>query len=118
MITLNISSKINISTHELTEFYTSKGIKCQITETISSVPDETGNFIVERGFSILIFDIEGPQFKKEIWDTLQIKLDLKCAFVKYREDYMGCVLNWPGVFTESNCQGKANEKLIKNNTLL
>ena len=25
------------------------------------------------------------------------------AFIQYKNEYMGCILNWPGVFTKSNC---------------
>ncbi len=109
MITLNISSSIDITLLELTSFFTNKKIKCQITTTTSSVPDNNGQYQVENGFRLLIFDLDGHEFKKEIWEPLQKRLDLKCAFVKYRDDYMGCVLNWPGVFTKSNCPGKECE---------
>ena len=103
MITLNISSAIVIPEIELATIFSSNKIKCQITKTLSSVPDEDGNYIIEPGYRFLIFDIDGKTFKSEIWETLKEKFDLKCAFVKYRDDYMGCVLNWPGVFVESNC---------------
>ncbi len=108
MITLNISSKIEISSQELAHFFAEKNIKARIINTTSSVPDETdqNKHIVEYGFSLLIFDIDGKTFKSQVWDPLQSKLNLKCAFVKYRDDYMGCVLNWPGVFVESKCPGK------------
>ena len=103
MITLNISSNIDISDSELTKIFIDKKIKCQITKTLSSVPDSEGNYRIENGYRFLIFDIDGVTFRENIWETLKTQLDLQCAFVKYRDDYMGCILNWPGVFTKSNC---------------
>ena len=106
MITLNISSNIEISQIELTQIFVDKKIKCQITKTISSAPDSDGNYRIENGYRFLIFDIDGVTFRDEIWNEIKDKLELKCAFVKYRDDYMGCVMNWPGVFTKSNCPSK------------
>jgi hypothetical protein len=103
MIKLNISSNIDISQTELTTIFIDKKIKCQITKTLSTVTDSYGHFKIENGYSILIFDIDGITFKNNIWDTLKTLLKLECAFVKYKDNYMGCILNCPDVFTKSNC---------------
>ena len=106
MLTLNISSQIKIPDDELLEIFISQKIKCQVTSTISSVPDKDGNYQIENGYQLLIFDIDGDKFKESIWPPLKEKLDIVCAYIKYRDEYMGCVLNWPGVFCKSNCPGK------------
>ena len=35
--------------------------------------------------------------------SLKNKFDLTCGHVVVGKEYMGCVLNWPGVFVKSNC---------------
>ncbi len=108
MITLSISSSREITIQELAQFFANRHLKANITATTSSVPcvDDPDQHRVEQGFTLLIFDIDGPTFKQVVWEPLQKLLNLSCAFVKYRQDYMGCVLNWPGVFVESQCPGK------------
>ena len=103
MIDLHISSDINISETELTSIFVQKKIQCEITKTTSSVRTSHGNYRIETGYRLLIFDIDGVTFRDLVWKEIKRKLNLKCAFVKYRDDYMGCIMNWPGVFTETNC---------------
>lgn len=104
MITLYISSCKDISDIELVSIFKKEKIKCQVTKTLNTNIDND-NFIIENGYKILIFDIDGVTFKDRVWSSLKKNLDIKCGFVKYRNEYMGCVLNWPGVFTKSNCLG-------------
>ena len=104
MITLYISSCKDISDIELLNIFLEQKVKCQVTKTLSTNQDND-DFIIEKGYKIIIFDIDGLTFKDKIWSSLKQKLDIKCGFVKYRDEYMGCVLNWPGVFTKSNCLG-------------
>ena len=56
----------------------------------------------EKGYKISFFELDKTTFRKQIWDPLSKLLNLSCAYVKYI-DYMGCILNWPGVFTETKC---------------
>ena len=56
----------------------------------------------EYGYKIVFFDMDKKDFKSKVWNGLEKLLDLKCAFVKYK-DYMGCVTNWPNVFTKTCC---------------
>lgn len=107
MIALNISSNIEITNREIAKIFIAKEIECQIFNTSSSVKNRDNKFIVEKGFKILIFDINGVTFREKIWDTLKTLLHLKCAFVKYDDEYMGCILNWPNVFVESKCINKS-----------
>ena len=103
MIILNICSPINISIRDLTQIFVQKQIKCQITKTTSSVPDQNGTYQIENGYRLLIFDVDGITFRDQIWYEIKARLKLRCAFVQYQNDYMGCIMNWPGVFTESRC---------------
>ena len=59
MLTLNISSPIKITDNELLEIFTSQKIKCQVTTTISSVPDKDGNYQIEINFV--------ESFYKNLW---------------------------------------------------
>ena len=106
MIILNIStSKDDISEEDIVSTFIENNIECQIIKTFSTISSSNLSYQVERGFKISIFsDIEGNAFKEKIWKTIQKKMDLKCAFIKYKEEYMGCILNWPGVFCKSNCE--------------
>ena len=56
MITLNISSNIEITNHEIAEIFIREEIECQIINTTSSVKNCDNKFIVEKGFKILIFN--------------------------------------------------------------
>ena len=73
--------------------------QCQITKNYSFV-EETNTS--EHGFYIKIFKIDNMECTR-IWYLLKSRLKLKCAFVKKDDEYMGCILNWPNVFTETNC---------------
>ena len=109
MLTLNISSHIDIPETELTKLFADKKIACQVTKTTNSVPNADGTYRVEKGYRLLIFDTDGATFRDTVWNDLKDKLALRCAFVKYRDSYMGCVMNWPGVFTKSNCPGSLHK---------
>jgi hypothetical protein len=104
MITLNISTNIiddNLE-EKIIKLFTKNNIECQLIKTKSSVKYSNLHEI-ENGFQIKMFKIEPIFFKEHIWSNLKKMMNLKCAFVKYDEEYMGCVLNWPNVFTNSNC---------------
>jgi len=61
------------------------------------------NGTIEDGYHLKFFDLDKDDFKYKIWRKLKKMLKLKCAFIK-TEDYRGCILNWPNVFTKSNCK--------------
>jgi hypothetical protein len=102
MIELYISSHKSTSRLELAKLL--QHTECQITDNYSSVicPGQTQN-VIEQGYYIKFFDIKPDDFKEKVWNIIQPILELKCAYVKADSDYMGCVLNWPVVFTPSNC---------------
>ena len=70
---------------------------CQITRTTSIV-----NSKEEHGVIIKFFKTNQNEIKK-IWEKLKKCFNLKCAFVQHDSYYMGCILNWPGVFSKNNC---------------
>ena len=108
---LNISSKKiipNDSMITIATFLKDYNISAQIIETVSSVEHcISSTYNVEKGLNIIFFDTTKDNFKDNfkniIWPFLKSTFDLNCAFVKYNQEYMGCILNWPGVFTKSNC---------------
>lgn len=73
--------------------------QCQITKNYSFVEEINTS---EDGFYIKIFNIDNIECTR-IWNLLKYRLNLKCAFVKKDDEYMGCILNWPNVFTGTNC---------------
>lgn len=105
MITLNISTSKKHSKNEILEIFTNNNVECQIIETISSIKGSP-KYKSEKGYSIKIFDLDKNDFKIKIWEPLVFLLDLKCAFIIVENQYMGCIRNWPGVFTQTNCQNQ------------
>jgi hypothetical protein len=104
MITLNISSTTNIDEKELLNIFLKLKIGCQILKSKSSIKCINNTFTIEDGYKIYIFDdIGGAEFKETIWTDLKKLMLIDCAFIQYKNEYMGCILNWPGVFTPSNC---------------
>lgn len=109
MIELYISSKIEISSKEIINILSKKGVECLILENYSSChkkctkstlkPDLT----VEKGFILKIFNISPLLFKVRVWNVLQPLLNLECAFVVCPDIYTGCIQNWPYVFRDSAC---------------
>ena len=105
MILLNISSELNYKDFEndILDIFVTRNIECQIIQTKSVVKCNKKKGIIENGFMIKIFNIEPLEFKELIWVKLKKLMNLNCAFIKYREEYSGCILNWPGIFTPSKC---------------
>lgn len=103
MLTLNLSSEACMTSDELLNLFIELKLECQIIETKSCVKCGHG-FRAEDGYIIKIFgDIDGDVFKQKVWSRLKEAMKIKCAFVRYKDEYMGCILNWPGVFTKTNC---------------
>ena len=73
------------------------GFPCNITKIYSVLED--GN--EEPGYRI--------DFRDNIWPKLKEQFGLKCAFVCKKYEYMGCILNWTNVFTNSNCVSKCKQ---------
>ena len=99
MFILYISSSSNISITDLAELLHKQEVECMITQNASVTPK-----VIETGFEIKLFNIEKEKFKEKVWDLLQPLMNLECAHVIYRDEYRGCVLNWPDIFDKSNCK--------------
>ena len=105
MIELSISSSLinDQSKYQILKLFSDLGIEVQLTETHSLVKYEK-SMDIEKGFTIQIYNYtDYSTFKKDIWEPLKNKFDLTCGHVVVGKEYMGCVLNWPGVFVKSNC---------------
>ena len=105
MIILNISSVNHVDDKELIKMFVELKIECQVIKSKSSVKCINNTFTIEDGYKINIFtDIDGKIFKETVWKKLKDLMIIDCAFIQYNNEYMGCILNWPGVFTKSHCK--------------
>ena len=102
MIDLYISSLIPTTNYIIAKLMNDQGIKCQVYSNISSIIKD-GKKAVEDGYHIKIFNLKPCDFREKVWNILQKELKLICAFVKEDNTYMGCVYNWPKIFTNSKC---------------
>tara|TARA_Y100000389_G_C17260642_1_gene412835 strand:- start:136 stop:510 length:375 start_codon:yes stop_codon:yes gene_type:complete len=110
MIKLYISTSIPTSCKEIATILGNNKIDCQIYNNSSAII-KNNCFNIEKGYYIKILDPEFKiqNFKTKIWKPLSRKLHLKCAYV-ISPDFKGCVKNWPGVFTKSNCSALQKNK--------
>lgn len=76
---------------------------CNITKHWSVV-ERKNQFISEPGFKLHFLKIANDDFKDRVWPILVSNLNITCAFVIKEHEYMGCVLNWPGLFRPNYCQ--------------
>lgn len=113
MIELYISSTVTTNSLIITQKLSTGNIEFQVYENYSSICTKTQSSI-EKGYYIKFFDLEPADFKNKVWEKLVKELKLKCAYV-ISNDYKGCVLNWPLVFTKTNCtlSKKEDEKCGK-----
>ena len=114
MLTLYISSDIHTTPENIAKLLSNEGVECQVYQNYSSYKIKD-SCVPEVGYKIKIFDIDKSDFKDKVWNIIQTSLNLKCAFVKYRDEYRGCVLNWPNVFTKSNCEWEIDQYISHNN---
>lgn len=79
--------------------------KDEINATV--IPNATSHMgSTERGFSIKFHNSEltGHDFRYKIWHKiLQPMLNLECAFIKVKNGYHGCIMEWSDVFREPAC---------------
>lgn len=86
---------------------------CNISRICSSVaPQNMSNFTTEPGFKLKFWSITDTEFKNSVWPVLVNMLGVRCAFIVKDNQYMGCVLNWPGVFTGTNCAVKCTKTSV------
>ena len=71
----------------------------QITKNVNKIK----NLGIEYGFHIKIIEkIENKELKI-LWEILKKELNLQCAYIRQEPDYMGCILNKPGLYFKSRC---------------
>lgn len=102
MIELYISSNVKISTSKIVESLAMNDVECQVYKNWTSYK-YYNKIYVEKGFYIRIHNIKNNEFVMKVWNILESIMNLKCAYVN-TDEYKGCVLNWPNVFTKSNCK--------------
>ena len=103
---LNISSsKIN-NVNDILNLFVKLNIEVQVIETKSTIKNCNNRLSIESGYKIKIYKYNRDTFKEIVWKALKDKFHLECAFIKVENEYMGCILNWPEVFTPSKCSGK------------
>ena len=100
MIELYVSTKTpGIEKHHVAQWLLDNGVEnIQVSDNVS-----THHGRLEKGFHIRLFDITDADFRVRVWDILQPRLALTCAYVHFIGRYAGCTANWPGVFRESLC---------------
>ena len=106
---MNISSPLfDQDTYKFTEcqilnLFDKHKLEVQIVKT-KSVVKYNDDMKFESGYILKVHHCDDYKgFKDNIWEPLQKKFNLTCGYVVVDKEYMGCILNWPGVFTESNC---------------
>tara|TARA_Y100000389_G_C17278219_1_gene421557 strand:- start:98 stop:418 length:321 start_codon:yes stop_codon:yes gene_type:complete len=105
MIEIYISSSVLTSSLAITQKLATNNLECQVYENYSSVCNKK----IEPGYYIKIFDVLPKDFKRKVWNKIAKDLQLKCAYV-ITEEYKGCILNWPTIFTKSNCKVSRKRK--------
>ena len=112
MITLYISSSINIDEIHIVKCLLIDKVECQISKNVSScIPCNGSEMVIEYGYKLKIFNVAKQEFKDRIWLNLhKILADIKCGHI-ITEYYTGCVLNWPGVFIDNNCNAESNNDM-------
>jgi len=103
MIELFISTLIVTNSYEIARLMGEQYLECQVYSNTSSIV--INNIItIENGYHIKFFNLKQEDFIEKVWNILKPKLSLYCAYVKVDQCYMGCIYNWPGVFTENKCK--------------
>lgn len=103
MIELYISTYKNITSDDIIDELIKTQVECQIYNNISTIYS-CGNSYKENGFYLKLFNINEKNFRKNVWNSLQALLDIRCAHVKDENNYEGCIMNWPDVFVKSKCK--------------
>ena len=95
---LYISTEKNANKNDIAIMMSENNIECQIYDNVSTVKN-VDTCLCEIGFKILFLNLDKNDFK----EPLSTKYNLKCAHIEYHNTFKGCIMNWPGVFTEDHC---------------
>ena len=102
MTTLYISTEVPATKGSIADLVAKQGVECQVYDNCSAYTKKNTCFR-ENGFKIKLFDLDQSDFREKVWNPLEAELNLTCAHVKYRDEFRGCIRNWPKVFVESRC---------------
>ncbi len=105
MIELYFSTETATTPYEIALLLANNNVECQVYNNYSSSRN-CNKMTLEPGYYVKLFNLNDRDFKKNVWNIIQPLFHLECAYVKANDTYMGCLLNWPGVFTPSNCPNK------------
>ena len=111
--TLKISCRKNLDkniTAEVVSKLTSLNQACTIYDTTSSVDDDSGEYFVEYGFAIELYNITKPHIRDSIWPALKTMLDLECAYIIIPNQFSGCIYDY---FRDTVCPLKLRKDKLQ-----
>ena len=103
MTTLYISTSVPTTKEDVARLVALQGVECQVYENCTTSRDHSGSVVSEKGYKLKLFGIEKEDFKEKVWNSLENSFGVTCAHVKYRDEYRGCIRNWPKVFVDTQC---------------
>ena len=84
---------LNIAESTIAQYNPSIALK-----TLNSTKE---NQFWEIGYKIKLFQVNKKDFI-DFWNEIKLNYDLKCAFIKIKDEYCGCISNW----LENKCPNK------------
>lgn len=76
------------------EFFQSQRLSTTITESLSTVEDDDGNFCIEPGVLVEIYTKEAHKsLLGRLWPVLQSHFPIECAHVQ-THDFAGCIFDF------------------------
>ena len=67
---------------------------CTVYETISSVDNEAGEYHLEIGAVIEVYNVTKEIIENKIWPTLKERLGLDCAYISISKQFSGCIYDY------------------------
>lgn len=110
---INISSsKLNYkAVNEISCFLQQNKVLAQLYPNISTVKNNNNEIVIENAIKIVFTEFNNELkdiIKFKIWPYISTNYCCSCAFINCY-DYKGCILNWPGVYTKTNCSIQINK---------
>ena len=103
MTTLWISTTVITSEENIATLLAESLVECQVYKNISTIKCKDKGYL-EYGYKIVLLNVDKDDFVDKVWTPIKSILQLKCAHIKYKKEYRGCIMNWPGVFVQSRCE--------------
>ena len=98
---LNISSKRIHNCKQVIDALQKTGIMCSVVEQESVICKES-NCWTEKGCRITLAGLASNKIEKKVWEPLQSRFGLTCAYLHVHGHYRGCILDY---IRPSNCPG-------------